>query len=145
MGFAAIRAARAMASPDTDTLDLDAALSKLEKAESGAKTVEAVHTQPRRTVKQMLLFAAENPEVVFSFKTRRYGGDQYLAAMRMVLSRTRRAATKHKLALEPRKMLRVLVEQQGDCDVVQVLWTQHKSLVQKGVYEELAEILSQEK
>ena len=98
-------------------------------------TKNDLETVPRETVLKMLIQKKLDEHFIFRVETGE--GENYIQAMRQVLSRTRKKALKKKQQLDEFKMLIVGVEHKTDYDIITLVRTKTMSAHQESVYDEI--------
>lgn len=103
-------------------------------------TFEAVkryelETKPRETVLKM--FMERKLDENFIFKVTKGEGENYVQAMRQILSRTRKKALRNKMPLNEFKLLTVNITEKEDHDVVTLVRTKRMSEHMQSVYDDL--------
>lgn len=104
-------------------------------AEVEAIEKNSLETVPRETVLKMLCEKKMDEHFIFSVQSGE--AENYIQAMRQVLSRTRKKALRKKKQLSEFKMLIISVEKKKDQDVVTLVRTKMMSEHQESVYDEL--------
>jgi hypothetical protein len=99
----------------------------------------SVEHEPRATVLKMLTAAKLDEN--YTFKVASGEADNYIQAMRQVLSRTRKKAASKKQKLTEFKMLRVSVETTPTHDTVTLVRTRTLDAHHQSVYSELMEMM----
>jgi hypothetical protein len=138
-----IRITEASAASELTLDDID--LGDLEK--DVAKNLQAVNefgveTSPRDLL--IKLIGTVEIDVEFEFKTVPGGGENFVQAMRMVLSRVRARAKRKKLPLDEFKLLFQKCERLENYDVVTVMRSKSLSPKDESMYDDLTKLMAKQ-
>lgn len=116
-------------------LDIGDSLNAAMERAKVAAAVTDLEVEPRATVLKML--TAKKLNEPYTFKVAKGEADNYIQAMRQVLSRTRAKASRAKKSLNEFKMMRLDVVENLDHDLVTLVRTKTLSEHQASVYDQL--------
>lgn len=124
--------------------DIQISAFDVEALDGRREMLAEFESNARLTVIRMLT-EAPTLDKEFSFKVVRFGGDAYVQAMRMVLTRSRNAARNEKMKLTPFKLLVISIQHEPTHDLVTVVRSNRGSAQQKRAYDDIIASLAAEK
>lgn len=119
---------------DNTNIDMNDIAARLEQKLQSVERNE-LETLPRDTVLRMLV--QKKMDEQFSFKVDLDRGENYIQAMRQVLSRARKKALKKKQRLDEFKLYVISITHEKDHDVVIVVRTRQLNAQEMSVYDDI--------